>query len=104
MTSASTDHITESVQVWYEDGPVDGSDWENLPDDGVQAVVQFFADGTRNVLTAYDYYFRADGPNDYIYGANNDLARAEEYPNSIVLKGRWTDMATYAYIARAVFE
>lgn len=105
MTSASPNHQTVEVRVWYVDEVRDGmGDWNELPDDGVQAVVQIFADGTKNVLMGNDYYFRAPGENDYIYGANNRDDNAERYEGAVVLKGAWTDTATFVGIERAVFE
>ena len=62
-----------------------------------------FKDGTRRILQGSDYYFRADGELDFIYG-HSDVEPPDYYNNCIVLKGRWTDEANYARIVKEAME
>ena len=96
-------HDIANVQVWYENGPVDANgDWNDLDADGVIGVVVHFTDGTRNCIYGYDYYFRADGPAQPIYGGNNRTDNDERYENAVVLNGRWTDDNTYAALVESM--
>lgn len=100
------DKIVAAVAVWYEDGPKDGCGdaWSSLPDDGVQAVVLTYLDGTRRILSGNDFYFQASGPADRIYGSNNHLDNAQRYENAVILRGRWTDDATFSWVSRKMME
>jgi hypothetical protein len=96
-------HEIANAQVYYETGPVDGSgDWNDLDDDGVIGVVVHFTDGTRNCIYGFDYYFKADGPRQPIFGANNREDNAERYENAVVLSGRWTDDNLFASIVESM--
>lgn len=88
-----------AVRVYYEDGPrqlTPDADWAELPADGVQIVIVQFADGTKRLIGGYDWFFRARGPADWIFGASNPEPDPTRYRDLVRLRGRWTDDATYA--------
>jgi len=93
-------------RVWYADGSQHNSkdtEWEDLPDDGVLIIVLYFdekrPDGKplRRINSGVDWYFRAKGLRDFIYGQNNDTPEEnrKRYGDNISLKqGKWTDEET----------
>lgn len=90
------------VRVWYADGSIeDGTLWAALPPDGVQAVRLDYADGTARVMEGADWYFTADGHADRIYGHADEQPQDGRYHGLMVLRGAWTDDATFAAIQRA---
>lgn len=87
--------------VWYDDGTMLTSKettWESLPDDGVIEIVLYKSDGSRRIMDAHDWYFRA--PNRYlpgwedgwIYGHDTYTTKEEiqrRYPGASIKRGRW---------------
>jgi len=85
-----------SWRAWYDGGRVftsEDTQWEDLPEDGVQAVM-LCEQGTykgrhlAQILMARDTYFKAGD----IYGCNDlppDVVR-QRYPGAQVKLGRWT--------------
>ena len=77
--------------TWYDNNRIFTSEdavWEDLPDDGIQAIVLFQDDSSKNVINGYDYYFKVGD----IFGGNNDNPRdtAKRYPGAVIKRGRWT--------------
>lgn len=89
--------------AWYADGSKYDSKttkWRDLPDDGVLVIVLYFnskrPDGKhlRRINSGVDWYFRAKGLKDFIYGQNNDTPEENKkrYGEDILLKrGKWAD-------------
>lgn len=92
------------VRVLYADRAYQDPDWAELPGDGVLIVVLYYADGTRRIMQATDWYFRAPGPADWIYGHTDNPADIDRYEGAVRLRGRWTDDATYAAVERDALE
>lgn len=69
------------------------SSWEELPADGILAVVEFYSDGTKKVHHSRDYYILDDGK---AYGTNN----IHPYLHKIgtVKFGRWSRDGLFAQI------
>lgn len=93
-------------RVWYAEGKKYDSvstKWKDLPDDGVLIIVLYFdgkrPDGKplRRINSGVDWYFRAKGLKEFIYGQNNDTPEENKkrYGADILLKqGKWTDEPT----------
>lgn len=95
--------------VWYEDNLVTSRDtrFEDLPRDGCLCVVLIEStlqpngvDHTRCIFKGYDYYFRADSKNGYIYACDLDSRERStisdiqsRYVNPIIIRGKWVDQA-----------
>lgn len=62
--------------------------WEQLPDDGFQAMRIWYADGTGRHISGNDYYFLSEHPAGLIVGQSNDLDIKERYPKAIIKRGR----------------
>ena len=97
-------------RVWYDNGSQYSSKeikWCKLFDDGVISVVLYFDDKTRRIMDGSDWYFKAVGTDDYIYGQNNDTVEENKkrYGKDIILKrGKWTDEETMYKIQKEVTE
>lgn len=68
-------------------------EFKNLPDDGIQGFMKFFIDGTKQIITGYDYYFYVKHPNgDYLISANNHCIEDNKrrYPGIIIKRGKHT--------------
>ena len=92
-------------KVWYADGSSYESkerSWENLPRDGVVWVMVYYANGTSRTMSGTDFYFRARGHRDWIYGFGPEPDPAR-YQDLVVLKGAWTDDITLACVEAEVF-
>lgn len=91
--------------VWYEDSLITSHNarFEDLPLDGCLCMVLIEStlqpDGknhTRAIYKGYDYYFRADGKNGYIYACDLDSRERatvsdiqSRYKNPIIIRGKW---------------
>lgn len=91
------------VKVFYED-EVRDDEWSGLPREGVQIVKLYYTDGTSRVIQGFDFYFKAQGTNDDIYGSTNNEADIERYTNVVALRGRWLDDATFAAVERRAMQ
>ena len=97
-------------RAWYDDLSVFDSretDWTALPSDGLQHIVLFQSDGRRQMMSSYDYYFRADGPDGVpIYAGNNDDPEETKrrYVNPEIKRGRWTTTERMHEINRLAVE
>lgn len=95
--------------IWYEDAFFSSKDtkFEDLPRDGVllMRVYEERRDAEWNHVVqqyaGYDYYFRAIGPKDYLYGCDLDSRERpthqdilDRYNKPIILRGKWTDRET----------
>ena len=83
-------------RVWYDGGRTFDSrtmQWADLPDDGLQVMVVYYANGNRSMESGNDIYFEAPGKSGgLIYGSSLEPKRhiLVRYPKAIVKKGRWT--------------
>ncbi len=82
-------------KAWFDNSQVYDSrenKWEDLPDDGVQYIVIFYCDNTRQLQTSMDFYFQAPhSSGDTITGTGNSLADIKSrYPDAIIKSGRWS--------------
>jgi len=90
-------------RVWYGDGSVYDSKqatWEALPNDGIVYIVLYFKElikhsqlPYRRELSGYDYYFKSDGKEYFIYAGTNDLPKSinKRYKNPVIKRGKWVD-------------
>ncbi len=93
------DHSVIGWRAWYDGGRTFTSkttEWVNLPDDGMQAMVIYFATGNRTMESGNDFYFQVPGtPLTVIYGSESrSKSKADirkRYPGAIVKLGRWTN-------------
>lgn len=68
-------------------------EFEDLSSDGIQGFMKFFKDGTKQIVTGYDYYFYVQHPNgDYVLSGNNHTIEDNEkrYPGLIIKRGKHT--------------
>lgn len=103
-------------RVWYADESnydSKNTSWNDLPDDGVLIIVLYFdenrPDGKplRRINSGVDWYFRARGLKDFIYGQNNDSPEENKkrYGDNISLKrGKWTDEPTMHQVEKEASE
>jgi hypothetical protein len=96
-------HIKQ-VFIFYEDKVYSNPDWSTLPNDGVLLVVLFRVDGSRRELSGADYYFKAVGPNGPIYAFTNTVTDTIRYKNAVILRGKWTDDATFEAVKKTARE
>lgn len=81
--------------------------WEDLPSDGCLGFVFYYSsvggDGRhlRWELSAYDWYFKADGMNGPVYGSDVDQRELDRpsdirsrYTGATLVRGIWTDEET----------
>lgn len=83
-------------RVFYDDGKERSScdsSWEELPIDGVLAVVEFYSDGTKKIFHGRDYYVSIPGK----LFATNDI---HPYLRSLgtVKYGRWSKDSVFAAV------
>lgn len=101
-------------RAWYDDDQVYDSrktDWPALPDDGLIIVMVYFDENTsvgkpyRQALQGYDWYFRAIGHDDWIFGGNNDDPNEtrSRYKEASIKRGRWTDSEFYRKTVEKAF-
>jgi hypothetical protein len=93
-------HIKQ-VLVFYEDQMYKNPDWSTLPNDGVLLVKLFRMDGSQREMSGWDYYFKATGPNGPIYGYTNNVTDTIRYRNVTILRGKWSDDATFEAVRNA---
>lgn len=74
-------------------------EWEEIPADGIQCVVEFYDDGTRKLHLERDYYILDEGK---AYGTNN----IHPYLHKIgsVKFGRWASDGFFADIVKKAKE
>ncbi len=81
-------------RAWFDNGLTYDSrstSWADVPDDGCQVRMLFFADGSKQVQHGADYYYDAPHPAGTIHGSTSDLLHELQarYPGAIVKRGRW---------------
>ena len=85
-------------RIYYDNGTtfssVDGT-WNEAPGDGVQVVVEYYDDESREVHLARDYYIFDEGKT---YGTN----RLEPWlhKHNIVKFGRWSANGSFAQLVK----
>lgn len=62
--------------------------FENIPDDGFQAMRLWYSDGTGRYINGNDFYFMQEHPKGLIVGQSNDIDVKERYPNAIIKRGK----------------
>lgn len=65
----------------------------SLPDDGIQGFCKLFADGTRQIISGFDWYFSVLHPSGaIIISGNNDHPEENErrYPGCCLKRGKHT--------------
>ena len=75
-------------KVYYDNGKEissQDSSWEEIPFDGILALVEFYSDGRREVHHSRDYYILDDGK---AYGTNNIHPYLQKMRT--VKMGRWS--------------
>lgn len=95
--------------VWCDDGNCyEGStaeEWAALPDDGLLGVKLLYdREGYGRNASGADYYFRAEGILEPIYGHSNGPWQdiVVRYTNVVIKRGRWTDDAYMRAVAQAM--
>ena len=81
-------------KAWYRGGQAfcsAGSEWADLPDEGVIGVTIVYSDETRRFMTGSDFYWVADimGKATFCQGLHDDFPE-RRYPGAIIKKGVWT--------------
>lgn len=95
--------------VYYGDREISShdTDFRDLPKDGVIGMVLFEDRKTpaginvKAIYKGFDYYFKAKGLVDYIYGCDVDIREvnrseeiSERYDDAVILRGIWVDNET----------
>jgi hypothetical protein len=91
-------------RVWYPLVSYDSRDlaWDQLPDDDVQVVMLYLADGTRSIYSGYDNYFMW---NDIPCANNHDADdNARRYPGASVKRGKHMELDAFEQIQKAAME
>lgn len=108
-------------RAWFTEVPLQGkllrfssvnTPWEKLPRDGCLGIVLYEdrnkPDGNplRLILSGHDHYFRADGVNDYLYGASDSSTSdiKARYSNPNIIRGIWTDAVTTDQVVKEMRE
>lgn len=98
-TINKTDSFVTSWRVWYNDLSPDiveynsvDHDFNNLPNDGFQAMRLWYSDGRTRFISGNDYYFFAYHPSGTIFGQTNDSYEdiTLRYENVIIKRGKHT--------------
>lgn len=81
-------------KAWYRGGQSfcsPGTEWEDLPNEGVIAVAIRFDNGMHRVMTGSDYYWMVEilGKTTFCQGLHEDKP-AERYPGASIKRGVWT--------------
>lgn len=81
-------------KAWYRGGEIfcsPGTEWEDLPDEGVVGVAMRFDNGHYRVMTGSDYYWMVEilGKLTLCQGLHEDKP-AERYPGASIKVGVWT--------------
>lgn len=104
----------DSWRIWYtSDRQYNsvGDDWQDLPDDGVLALVIYYdeysADGEvqhRFVHDGEDWYFHEPGTD--FFGSNQDTLEENQrrYPNCIFKRGKWVPRAEYKRVRQQAID
>lgn len=97
--------------AWYTDRRTFYSDavsWRDLPKQGVLAVVTFFEDGTREIISGVRRYFRADGTEQEFYKgtlqAEGMLLKTYRCTKEDIKEGIWDDDATMYRVLKEASE
>jgi len=62
--------------------------FENIPNDGFQAMRLWYSDGTGRFISGNDWYFFQEHPRGLIVGQTNDIDVKERYPNAVFKRGK----------------
>ena len=84
-------------RVWYDQGRGFNSrstSWADLPDDGFQVLVEYYADGNRSMITGVSKIFEVvhQVSGEIFHGGNDqtDAEIAQRYPGAVIKNGRGT--------------
>lgn len=72
---------------------VDREGFDKLPDDGIQGFLKIFADGTKQNVSGYDWYFWVMHPSgEPLISGNNDSPEENRrrYPGCVLKRGKHT--------------
>lgn len=88
-------------RVWYD--PWDGrplqsmncgdNTWDEVPEDGIQGLLKFYEDGTKQVVSGFDWYFAVKHPSGpLVVSGNNDSPEdtLRRYPGAVLKRGKHT--------------
>jgi hypothetical protein len=67
--------------------------FRDLPDDGMQGLIKFYEDGTKQIVSGFDWYFAVQHPTGswVISGNNHDPEETQQrYPGAILKRGKHT--------------
>ena len=84
----------------------DVTDFEELPDDGLQGIIKFQDDGGKQVLSGYEWYFEVKHPSGvYIISGANDSADElrQRYPGIILKRGKHTTDEWIQWLSNEAF-
>lgn len=99
MAINKTDSFVVSWRVWYNNLSSEiteynsiNHDFNDLPDDGFQAMRLWYNNGQGRFISGNDFYFFASHPTGTIYGQTNDGSTdiISRYPEVIIKKGKYT--------------
>lgn len=90
-----TDSYVVAWRVWYDNKKTTPSEYNSihhsfndLPDDGFQAMRLWYADGGSRYISGHDFYFFSHHEAGTIYGQTNREKDLEKYPHAIIKTGR----------------